>query len=420
MLNTLILCSSARLARSIQNDITRRQLQAGQQQWQSAPVLTLSQWLDNVIEEALLSGEIAEPHTLLSPFNEQLLWQEVITQSLQKNAFGDLFDVAGLASAAIEANRYMVAWKLQVPREFQAEESRQFMQWQRAFQQRCRQLSVLESVRHMDWLLDCLAQHAGLLPARIEFAGFDQTAPQEQRLREILMKHGVQVTAYVTTRAEPAQTQHVSLENQEAECRAAVAWAKQHLDENPSAKLAIITPQLNETRNQLADFLDDVFYPASARPGLAEIARCYNFSLGTPLNQQPIIQAALNLLRLFSSYQLQQTDISGMLRSPFWSASQQEADARALLDAKIREYLPAQFTWANLIALARNQHEKSLNISRLLAEIQAANSLVSNKKAAASQWALTLIALLDALNWPGERAITSLEHQAVNAWQKAL
>ncbi|MGB7816029.1 MAG: PD-(D/E)XK nuclease family protein [Methylotenera sp.] len=420
MLNTLILCPSARLARSIQNDITRRQLQAGQQQWRSAPVLTLSQWLDNVIEEALLSGEIGEPHALLSPFNEQLLWEEVIKQSLQKNDFGDLFDVTGLASAAIEANRYMVAWKLHVPREYQAEESRQFMQWQRAFQQRCSLLNVLESVRYMDWQLDCLARNVVLLPARIEFAGFDQTAPQEQRLREMLANLNIEVSEYLTTRAEPAQAQNISLENQEAECRAAVAWAKQQLDENPNAKLAIITPQLNETRNQLADLLDDVFYPASVRPALADSARCYNFSLGTPLAQQPIIQAALNQLRLVSSYQLQQTDVSGMLRSPFWSASQQEADAHALLDAKIREHLPAQFTWANLIAFARNQHEKSLNISRLLADIQTAHSLVSNKKATASQWVLTLTALLDKLNWPGERAITSLEHQAVNAWQKAL
>ena len=420
MLNTLILCPSARLARSIQNDMSRRQLQAGQKQWQSAPVLTLSQWLDNLIEEALLSGEIAKPHTLLSPFNEQLLWQEVITQSLQKNAFGDLFDVAGLASAAIEANRYMIAWKLQVPRDYQAEESRQFMQWQRAFQQRCSQLNVFESVRHMDWQLDCLAQSTYELPARIEFAGFDQTAPQERRLREILASLNVEVAEYVTTRPAPALAQHVSLENQEAECRAAVAWAKQRLDENQNAKLAIITPQLNETRNQLADLLDDVFYPASVRPGLAESARCYNFSLGTPLSQQPVIQTALNLLRLVSSNQLQQTDVSGMLRSPFWSASQQEADARALLDAKIREHLPAQFTWANLIAFARNQHGKGLGIARLLADIQTAYSLISNKKSAASQWALTLTTLLDALNWPGERTITSLEHQAVNAWQKAL
>ena len=415
----LILCSSARLVRSIKNDIARQQLQAGQHQWQSPPVLTLGQWLENIIEAGLLGGDIARPQNLLSSFNEQLLWQEVITQSLKKNAFGELFDVAGLAAAAMEANRYVIAWHLHLPREQQAEESRQFVQWQRAFQQRCSQLNVLESVRYFDWQLDCLSCSIGALPSRIEFAGFDQAAPQEQRLREILIQQNIEIAEYVSTRAEPALAQHVRLENQEAEYRAAVAWAKRCLDENPQAKLAIITPQLNESRNQLADLLDDVFYPASVRPSLADLTRHYNFSLGTPLSQQPIIQAALNLLRLFSSYQLQQVDVSSMLLSPFWSASRQESDARALLDAKVRDKLPMQFSLLRLIEFTEKQHENGLNLSRLLADMRAATA-ISNKKASPPHIAQTLESLLSALNWPGERGLSSLEYQAINAWQKAL
>ncbi len=420
--NSLILCPTARLVRSIQVDIAQKQIQAGHNQWQSAPVHTLSQWLDNLIEESLLTGQITEqsPPLALSPFNEQLLWEEVITQSLNKNAFGDLFDVSGLASAAIEANRYVIAWNLHVPREHQAEESRQFIQWQRTFQQRCSQLNVLESVRYMDWQLNCLAQSTHKLPARIKFAGFDQTAPQEQRLREILMKSGVQVANYASTRAESAQAMHVCLENQEAECRAAVAWAKNCLDKNPDPKLAIVAPQLSEIRNLLADLLDDVFYPASVRPSLADCARCYNFSLGTPLAQQPIIQAALNLLHLFSSYRLQQADVSSMLLSPFWSANQQEADARALLDAKVREKLPMQFTLSRFVEFAKKQHENGLNIPHLLTHMNGATTAILSKRAMPSQWAQSLELLLSALHWPGERNLTSLEYQALNAWQKAL
>lgn len=421
ILDILILCPTARLVRSIQADIAHKQLQLGQNQWQSAPVHTLSQWLNDITEENLLTGQIAEqsPPLALSLFNEQLLWEEVITQSLKKNAFGDLFDVSGLASAAIEANRYVIAWNLHVPREHQAEESRQFSQWQRAFQQRCSQLNVLENVRYMDWQLNCLAQSTHKLPARIEFAGFDQTAPQEQHLSEILTNHNIEVAEYVTTHAKPAQAQHVCLENQEAECRAAVAWTKLNLDKNPNAKLAIVAPQLSEIRNQLADLLDDVFYPTSLRPGLADSARCYNFSLGSPLAQQPVIQAALNLLRLFSSYQLQQADVSSMLLSPFWSATQQEADARALLDAKMREKLPLQFTLSRLVEFAKKQHENGLAIPHLLADMNAA-AAISTKRATPSQWTQTLQSLLSALNWPGGRNLTSLEYQAINAWQKAL
>ena len=419
MQNSIILCPTARLLRAIQADITCAQLQAGHTQWQSAPVHTLSGWLDDIIESEMLAGNIAQPHTLLIPFNEQLLWEEAITQSLKKNVFGDLFDVSGLASAAMEANRYVTAWHLHVPREHQAEESRQFLQWQRAFTQRCQQLNVLESVRYFDWQLDCLEQGKIRLSEYIAFAGFDQTAPQEQRFRDILIRRGVQVSEYLTTSAKPAIAQHASLDNQEAECRAAVAWAQRYLAQNSKIKLAIVAPQLSEVRNQLADLLDDIFYPASLRPNLADTERNYNFSLGTPLIQQPIIQAALNLLRLMSAYQLQQSDISAVLLSPFWSANQMEAEARALLDAKMRSQLPMQLPLAKFIEFATKQHERGLNIAQLLAHLNAAIA-ISNNRAMPSQWAQNFDSLLAALSWPGQRNITSLEYQTINAWQKVL
>lgn len=375
--NSIILCPSARLARSIQSDIAQQQIQSGKAQWHSPDVQTLTQWLENVIAEGMLSGDISEqtPPYALSAFNEQLLWEEVITQLLKKNAFGELFDISGLASAAMEANRYVIAWNLHVPREHQAEETRQFLHWQRAFQQRCRELGALESVRYMDWQLAQLAQGAGVLPARIAFGGFDQTAPQEQRLRDILLQRGVEVAEYKTTADVAAQTRHVQLENQDAECRAAVAWAQAQLAENPAARLAIVVPRLSEVRNQLADLLDDVFYPLSIRPGLAHMPRHYNFSLGVPLSQQPVIQAGLNLLRMLTVHQLQQADVSALLLSPFWSASRQEADARALLDASMREKLPMQFTLAHFQEFIQEQQAQGLQLESLLASIKAAMAI---------------------------------------------
>lgn len=420
--NSMILCPSARLARSIQNDIARQNAVSGKLQWQSPDVQTLSQWLDGVIEQGLLTGAIVEetPPYLLSAFNEQLLWEEVIAQSLRKNAFGELFDISGLASAAIEANRYVVAWNLHLPREHQAEETRQFLHWQRAFKQRCSELGALESVRYMNWQLAQLDQGAVELPQRIAFGGFDQTAPQEQRLRDILSSRGVEVAEYITTAQMPAHAQQIQLDNQDAECRAAVAWVRQQLMQNPAARLAIVVPRLSEVRNQLADLLDDVFYPMSVRPSLADMPRHYNFSLGVPLLQQPVIQAGLNLLRMLTVHPLQQADVSVLLMSPFWSASRQEADARALLDAVMREKLPMQFTLARLVEFIQAQQVEGLCLERLLSNIQAAMAIPAGRKLSALQWVETLDAMLEALGWPGERNINSIEYQALNAWQKAL
>ena len=105
------------------------------------------------------------------------------------------------------------------------------------------------------------------------------------------------------------------------------------------------------------------FIPPALILSHLDTPRNYNFSLGTPLNQQPMIQAALNLLRLFSSYELSQADVSAVLLSPFWSASQQEADARAQLDAKMREQLPMQFKLTQLIDFAKFSSSKRLEYS---------------------------------------------------------
>lgn len=416
----LILCPSARLARSIKADIA--QVQLGKLQWQSPDVQTLSQWLESVIEESLLTGQIAEttPPYALSALNEQLLWEDVITQALKRNAFGDLFDVSGLAIAAMEANRYVIAWDIHLPQDHLAEEARQFVHWQRMFQQRCGELNVLENVRYVDWQLSNLAQTTIALPEEIAFAGFDQTAPQEKRLREILMQRSVRVSEYVTIAAEAAVARHIIVQDQDAECRAAVAWAKQCLTDNPAARLAIVVPRLSEVRNQLADLLNDVFYPESVRSGLVDIRRHYNFSLGTPLAQQPVIQAALNLLRMLTSTHLQQVDMSAMLLSPFWSASQREADARALLDAKMREHLPTQFSLPRFMAFVQKQQDSGLALAGLLGDFDAAIAASVSKRMEPSQWVAEFDSLLDVLNWPGERSISSLEYQAMTAWQKAL
>ena len=234
MQNKLILCPTARLVRAIQSDIAKEKLQAGHTQWQSPQVLTLTKWLDLLTETYLLSGKIQKQPLHLSAFNEQLLWEEVIQKSLNINAFGTLFNVSGLASAAIEANQYCIAWHLHIPRDSLAEETRQFVQWQQAFQKRCEMLGVLENVRYIDWQLElirnnaletCIHEHSG----GIIFAGFDQTAPQEARLRDILKAHGIEISEYANKLTTPAHAQHISLENIDAECRAATALSLIHI-----------------------------------------------------------------------------------------------------------------------------------------------------------------------------------------------
>jgi hypothetical protein len=106
----LILCSTPRLARSLQSAYSRRQQGAGLLQWAPLPVMTLSGWLERYAEEALLTGaaDDANAPRAMSPMQERLIWEQAIEASLKNLDSAPLFDKAGLAAAAQEANRLLI------------------------------------------------------------------------------------------------------------------------------------------------------------------------------------------------------------------------------------------------------------------------------------------------------------------------
>jgi hypothetical protein len=285
--SSLILCSTPRLARSLQLIFQREQVQKGISKWQPLNAVPLSQWLGQILDEDLLLGRIDVdqiPPSELSTLQETLLWEQSIQFCLKNYDAKDLFDASGLASAAMEANRLLIEWHLDIDIDEATEETRQFLEWQKHFQSLCKKNGYLESVRYNDRLLKLLERGVGSLPAQIEFAGFDRINPQLTRLQSVLEKRGVKVSLASLTYDTPQEAHHVPLTDQDRECRAAAAWAKMQLSANPNARIAIVVPELAALRSKLSALLDDVLHPSSVRPALAESQRIYDFSLGVPLN----------------------------------------------------------------------------------------------------------------------------------------
>ena len=424
----LILCATARLARSLQMAKQRESIKSGETQWESLPITTLSDWLNSVIETAILLNEMdanSVPTYSLTTTQEGLLWEQSIQQSLKTNAAADLFDTAGLASAAMEANRLLTEWRLSIDLSDATEETQQFMLWRADFQQRCKANNVLESVRYEEWQITCLQKELGQLPAHIQLAGFDRLHPNIRRLISVLEKRGVTVSTYTLTLPEPQQLAHVTLNDQDAECRAAVAWAQNQLLQNPEAKLAIVVPELAALRATLSDSLDDVFHPLAAAPAQAETLRCYDFTLGVPLSSLPIINTALNLLRFaWQKQAMLQSEITQLLASVYWSDSFGEANARAKLDARMRQEMPLSVSSYRFIRFLHHANESNYAISlpNLLADTKALMGVAQDNSRFAStkEWAETFKTALELTHWQGKRSPSSHEFQAVKSFNKVL
>ncbi len=424
----LILCTTARLSRGLQLHY-QQQLSLHQTQWQTPQIMTLQQWLTQLMQQSILAGEIEThifPAISLSAVTEKLLWQHAIQSCIQKHELAELFDIASLAEAAMQANQLLIDWQVSHVRfndYFQSAETRQFLRWRQAFQALCTEKNALECARILALQVDYLAKTTLPLPATIELAGFDRITPLEQQLIQNLNAKNVNVT-FLQHQQLTQYAEQIACDDCEAECRAAVAWAKEKLALNPHANLAIITPILSNIRTQLADLLDDTFHPETLHPSLYESPRIMDFSIGAPLSEHALIDTALRLLRLASNGQNSaQADLSVLLLNMHWGA-ETEIDARHLLDAHMRKNLTRNVSLQTLI-YATQKFESNVNgnqsLPQLLTHLQLLQTAQTQWRAknTPSFWVAQFNQLLADLYWANTRSLSSYEYQAQQSWLKA-
>ena len=418
------ICATPRLARALQlNTMVVNHQSPTPKPIQAQPILTLQQWLTNYCNFAELAGEIApdyfSPHTL-TPFSEAVLWQQAIAQHLSTHDLKELFDVPSMAQSAISANQLLINWQIdeaQLNDYFNSTETRQLMRWRNTFFGLCAQHQTVTPAWLIKQQIEAVSHCNYPLPAHMQWVGFDRITPLLQSLLNTLQAKGVQITIDALP-AQQAQASQIKLLDTHAECRAAVAWVKAALSQNPQANLAIISPSLSNIQRPLADLLDDTFHPETLLANQYEAPRLYDFSVGDALSEHALCRTAFNCLRLAStSKNTTQPEMSALLLDVNWSELQ-ELDARSLADAKLRKQLNRTF---GLLALLRLIEENSA-IKYLQAHLKLIleTQRAWQKKQHPSQWVKAFVTLLNDLNWAQTRALSSHEFQAKQKWDVLL
>lgn len=440
----ITICATTRLVRGMLAQHQKSQLARGIQQWQSAEAYTLQQWLDELIGHANLLGLLpndALPNLTLSTVAETYLWEQAIETCLAKHEAAALFDIRSMAKSAIEANNLMLNWQLteaDINQQFITQETRQFLRWRHTFEAICTKQNVMESARLTSIQIALFAQFQDqifrelVLPSHIKLAGFDRITPLEADLFALLTSCGVEVEMMANELHDCSQVEYCVTVDANSECRAAVAWAKQKLTENPQAQLAIISPALGSIRRELADLLDDTFHPETLHSALYETSRCYDFSLGLALTEYALVHSALQLIRWAANKtDLIFDEVTPLLQDIYWG-DESELDARAQLDAHMRRNMSASYSLDALIKQASKLQVNGLQLTGLLEHLtqilkfqnQTAASVQSHhsgkNRQALSAWVEAFVQLLEALDWAKTHLLTSHEYQTKNAFLKCL
>jgi probable DNA repair protein len=419
----VLVCVNRRLARSLSGQYASFRQARGDRAWESPDILPygawLARWCADLAEDLWHKQSGGLPGLLLDEFQEQLIWEKIISES---GAGAGLLDTRATARRVQEAWALCRQWKV-VPGEgqhWQAPDPAVFATWAQGFEHLCKDAGFMDRAG----LADCLAKAADdgrfVNVSGLILAGFDEIAPADRDLFEALFRRGIRVAALAAAQKRPDAC-HAGFEDDAAEMRAAAIWARNRVESDPDARIGVVCMNLAEERSRVLRVFEQVFYPSV--PGFADPVEHPVFNISAPpmLVQYPAAAAACAILELARKQKADVAAWSRLLQSPFLAGSQNEYHFRAVVDAALREQGDFVVSVPRVASLARSLAGSGAPpvLSDLLQGLQQqARDLAENN--APEQWAKIFVQILDAAGWPGQRSLTSAEYQSVAAFRQAL
>jgi ATP-dependent helicase/nuclease subunit B len=413
-----VITGNNRLAAHTRQCYEKSAMVKGREVWPTPQILPWTIWLQNIWEDAVVSGVLPVPHLLLTAQQEQYVWKDIIATSMSEHP---LQQEAGTARQAQQAWELMQAWQLQPDAATfnYNSDSATFLQWTMAFESRCRANDWLSASRHSDEILRSIKEGKLADPGELALLGFDELSPQQQSLLNAFATSGCEVN-WLQLAGKKNKAVRIGCTNGREEALTIARWVRQRLEKNPQMNIGVIVPELSLQRKIIVQAFDDVLVPHALYPGNQSVARPYNLSLGLPLSSYPIINTALRALSLLErTFSLE--DAGKILRTPFIAGWEQEASARALLEGHLREASELQLSLKTLRYHA-SQTGKAYACPLLVSKLDAWQELSQKQPRSNTpgQWAENFANLLNVLGWAAGRSLSSEEYQATEAWRDLL
>ena len=390
-----VVTPNRRLAHSLLLEFDDYQIARGLNSWEAADILPFGSWVERLWEDALYSDLGESLPLLLTPAQEQHLWERILAKS-------GLLIVPQAAAQCREAWRLVHQWRIGTTHASN-EDAQAFAQWSSLYKKQTR--DDVDAARLPDLMLAHLAKLK--FPSLVVAYAFDATPLQT---REFLERFTTEECAPDPVSAALARAPFPSAKH---ELEAAAKWARARLEEGKK-RIGVVVPDLGPRRAEVARVFARTMQPGyNVTPTKVGAPFPFNISLGRPLAAYPLVDAALGLLQL-SKEGVDFALASHLIRSPFIGGADTELSRRAQLDVRIRKDADATLSLAALIGataehvpLLRQRLEKVFEIGKQTAHSPA-------------EWARHFSAVLDAAGFPGERTLDSDEFQARAKWHEML
>lgn len=407
-----IITVNDRLARHLSRQYDLIQQSSAREAWLRPKIMSLTSWLNHSSRDLPYADEI------LNQSQSLRLWETIVAEDSERCG-NLLLQTPQTARRALQAHRLLLRHAVDFRPSECAEDHRAFLRWRNEWRQTAAANKWRDSAE-IPWLLaEALATGQKLPPEQIIFAGFDEVLPDLAQLITVLEGQGVVIERWQAQPFSNNLCQGVGYLDPADEVRCCARWIRRILSDKPEARIGVVAPQL-EVYQQL---IENIFFEELDPGGLiegVETPRTFNISLGHSLGSEGIIAVALELLR--SGSRIDFASLSLLLLTPYLGKVADEGPGRALLERELRQ--TGQPEWS-LVRLPRSLEGLIKRTGRPLPDflhrIQVLQSdQTHRKRRLPGDWAEHFARLLHRLGWPGDRGLSSREHQSVQQFRELL
>lgn len=407
-----VITANRRLARVLQEEYAERMLARGDTVWLSPAIRTWQSWLSERLADSIAPADIP---TSITPQQSRVLWERCV----RREVVDPLVNVGVLARQCRDAWKRMSEWQVSL-------DDCQSSARNRDQQMFARVASNYQSILDREgWVDDAglaslvtreiLAQRC-LLQGNLTLAGFDRLTPQQLALVEAVRMTGLQADSAPD---EPVFTRHqqYTAESRDAELRAAGAWARERLQENPTEQIGIVVTQLEQDAARSLRLVKEGLIPGWQNAGALENA-IVNLSYGRRLLDYPAVSVGVLALRWLHS-NLSTTEVSRLLQTDMLGFATNDDAARAEL--RLRQQPDQSWTPRQLLEQLTSWYrpkEKPEFLEQI--EAIARHRDILPQRRSPAEWVTLFHDVLQELHWPGFAPLGSDEFQLINRWREVL
>lgn len=407
---TVLVTANQRLANYLHSCYDEFQVNRSKLAWDTPAIVSLNTWLQE--QHNQLS---TQSHFLLSDFQEQLIWQEII-QTNNPLLGGQITNTALLAKQAWET-----LWRWQIPSselDYDLNDQvRTFLEWLTLFKQRLQEKNYISLPELFQYLQQKMLTQTEVSYPPMVFIGFDEFFPALEKLLQTLQRK-TSITFWQSSQ-QVHSIQRTLAHHAQHEIELVGQWAAQLLRKNPEVTIGCIVPDLLSRRQDLSTIFLQTFVPHHVLPGTLPREMLFNISGGNQFHTLPMINTALELLYNKKS-PLEFSLFSKMIRSHYINNAPQDAAIAA--------------HWETIW---RKKEFFKLNVVETIASLEELQSYFPNSSwgirwkswvekdspdglAWPSHWVKQFVIELNLIGWPGQRSLTSEEYQWLSRWQQLL